>query len=228
MADVKAKLKLTLSDSTIIESNEFTIPQGPIGPSGADGTPGAPGPAGENGKNYLYYTEQFGTSSDIPPETTIFNNSKFNRTPEVGDSFFIIVRTVANDSYWFVQYIVTAVSSNTNASAVLPFTKLDAIDAIQNITRVDINVNPEIGITLTDIDISDFSRAPINNEQFGMFVYNRNDTKTYSIYGKATSIGDSTFNFTIISMSQITGSKGSTGANGKDAPTITTCEVVEV
>lgn len=35
------KLKLTLSDSTIVESNTFTIPDGPTGPAGKDGAPGA-------------------------------------------------------------------------------------------------------------------------------------------------------------------------------------------
>ena len=34
------KLKLTLSDSTIVESNTFTIPDGPTGPAGAAGAPG--------------------------------------------------------------------------------------------------------------------------------------------------------------------------------------------
>lgn len=37
------KLKLTLSDSTIVESNTFTIPDGPAGPAGS------PGAAGKNG-----------------------------------------------------------------------------------------------------------------------------------------------------------------------------------
>ena len=34
------KLKLTLSDSTIVESNAFTIPDGPQGSPGAAGAPG--------------------------------------------------------------------------------------------------------------------------------------------------------------------------------------------
>lgn len=49
MADKNIKLKLTLSDGRIIESNAFTLPQGPVGPAGKDGTngkDGAPGPAG--------------------------------------------------------------------------------------------------------------------------------------------------------------------------------------
>lgn len=34
MADKNVKLKLTLSDGRIIESNAFTLPQGPVGPAG--------------------------------------------------------------------------------------------------------------------------------------------------------------------------------------------------
>ena len=48
MADKSVKLKLTLSDGRIIESNAFTLPQGPVGPAGKDGTngkDGVPGPA---------------------------------------------------------------------------------------------------------------------------------------------------------------------------------------
>lgn len=43
------KLKLTLSDSTIVESNTFTIPDGPAGKEGAPGAQGAPGAAGKDG-----------------------------------------------------------------------------------------------------------------------------------------------------------------------------------
>ena len=45
------KLKLTLSDSTIVESNTFTIPDGPAGPAGKDGAPGAQGAPGAVGKD---------------------------------------------------------------------------------------------------------------------------------------------------------------------------------
>lgn len=34
------KLKLTLSDSTIVESNTFTLPDGPTGPAGSPGAAG--------------------------------------------------------------------------------------------------------------------------------------------------------------------------------------------
>lgn len=42
-------VKLTLSDSTIVESNTFTIPDGPAGKDGAPGAQGAPGAAGKDG-----------------------------------------------------------------------------------------------------------------------------------------------------------------------------------
>ena len=46
MADKNVKLKLTLSDGRIIESNAFTLPQGPVGPAGKDGTNGKDGATG--------------------------------------------------------------------------------------------------------------------------------------------------------------------------------------
>ena len=45
MADKSVKLKLALSDGRIIESNAFTLPQGPAGKDGTNGKDGAPGPA---------------------------------------------------------------------------------------------------------------------------------------------------------------------------------------
>lgn len=58
MADKSVKLKLTLSDERIIESNAFTLPQGPVGPAGKDG---APGPA--TLPNYVSFEKP--TSTDI-------------------------------------------------------------------------------------------------------------------------------------------------------------------
>lgn len=67
MADVTAKLKLTLSDGRIIESNNFTIPQGPAGPAGADGKDGQQGPAGPL-PNYVSFEKP--TSTDISMDGT--------------------------------------------------------------------------------------------------------------------------------------------------------------
>lgn len=67
MADKSVKLKLTLSDGIIIESNAFTLPQGPVGPAGKDGTngkDGAPGPVGPATlPNYVSFEKP--TSTDI-------------------------------------------------------------------------------------------------------------------------------------------------------------------
>lgn len=49
MADKSVKLKLTLSDGRIIESNAFTLPQGPVGPAGKDGANGKDGQQGPAG-----------------------------------------------------------------------------------------------------------------------------------------------------------------------------------
>lgn len=50
------KLKLTLSDSTIVESNTFTIPDGPTGPAGKDGAKGETGATGQTGPAGPYPT----------------------------------------------------------------------------------------------------------------------------------------------------------------------------
>lgn len=65
------KLKLTLSDSTIVESNTFTIPDGP---------------AGTNGLDSLVYKKLTLIGSDpVVGEGFNLNVSDFNRTPIVGE-----------------------------------------------------------------------------------------------------------------------------------------------
>lgn len=68
------KLKLTLSDSTIVESNTFTIPDGPTGP------------AGVNGLEPLVY-KRLGLIGNDPIVGRGFNLGveDFNRTPMVGE-----------------------------------------------------------------------------------------------------------------------------------------------
>ena len=56
MADKNVKLKLTLSDGIIIESNAFTLPQGPVGPAGKDGAKGETGATGQTGPAGPYPT----------------------------------------------------------------------------------------------------------------------------------------------------------------------------
>lgn len=65
------KLKLTLSDSTIVESNTFTIPDGP---------------AGTNGLESLVYKKLTLIGNDpVVGKGFNLNVSDFNRTPIVGE-----------------------------------------------------------------------------------------------------------------------------------------------
>lgn len=67
MADKSVKLKLTLSDGRIIESNAFTLPQGPVGPAGKDGANGKDGQQGSRWSCYVadYVSFEKPTSTDI-------------------------------------------------------------------------------------------------------------------------------------------------------------------
>lgn len=65
------KLKLTLSDSTIVESNTFTIPDGPQGPQGNPGAQGSPGAAGAPGVGFYYTTDSSTGTSGI---STLLSN----------------------------------------------------------------------------------------------------------------------------------------------------------
>lgn len=65
------KLKLTLSDSTIVESNTFTIPDGPQGPQGNPGAQGAPGATGAPGVGFYYTTD---TSTGTSGISTLLSN----------------------------------------------------------------------------------------------------------------------------------------------------------
>lgn len=69
MADKSVKLKLTLSDGRIIESNAFTLPQGPVGPAGKDGTNGKDGQQGPAGPATLPNYVSFETPTSINVST---------------------------------------------------------------------------------------------------------------------------------------------------------------
>lgn len=70
MADITAKMKLTLSDGRIIESNNFTIPQGPAGPAGADGANGKDGQQGPAGPLPNYVSFEKPTSTEVSLDGT--------------------------------------------------------------------------------------------------------------------------------------------------------------
>lgn len=96
------KLKLTLSDSTIVESNAFTIPDGPTGPAGA------------NGKEYLMYNKVL--IGEIPAlnKSYICDPVNFNRTPVANETFFMIVQNIDTGTRSFMctmKYVTTSSST---------------------------------------------------------------------------------------------------------------------
>lgn len=93
------KLKLTLSDSTIVESNTFTIPDGPTGPAG---------------KEYLMYNKVL--IGEIPAlnKSYICDLVNFNRTPVANETFFMIVENIDTGTRSFMctmKYVTTSSST---------------------------------------------------------------------------------------------------------------------
>lgn len=103
------KLKLTLSDSTIVESNTFTIPDGPTGP------------AGTNGKEYLMYNKVL--IGEIPAlnKSYICDPTNFNRTPVATETFFMVIQNIdtRTRSFMCTMKYVTA-----NSSTCLSFAEI--------------------------------------------------------------------------------------------------------
>lgn len=103
------KLKLTLSDSTIVESNTFTIPDGPTGPSGADG------------KEYLMYNKVLIGEIPAPNKSYICDPVNFNRTPVANETFFMIVQNIDTGTR---SFMCTMKYVTTNSSTCLSFVEI--------------------------------------------------------------------------------------------------------
>lgn len=97
------KLKLTLSDSTIVESNTFTIPDGPTGP------------AGVNGLEALVYKKLTLIGNDpIVGRGLNLGVSDFNRTPIVGEYLQISGYTYSKAKTYLISgHISNKVDENT-------------------------------------------------------------------------------------------------------------------
>lgn len=94
------KLKLTLSDSTIVESNTFTIPDGP---------------AGTNGLESLVYKQLTLIGNDpVVGKGFNLNVSDFNRTPIVGEYLQISGYTYSKAKTYLISgHISGKVDENT-------------------------------------------------------------------------------------------------------------------
>lgn len=100
------KLKLTLSDSTIVESNTFTIPDGR---------------AGTDGKEYLMYNKVL--IGEIPAlnKSYICDLVNFNRTPVANETFFMIVQNIDTGTR---SFMCTMKYVSTSSSTCLSFVEI--------------------------------------------------------------------------------------------------------
>ena len=100
------KLKLTLSDSTIVESNTFSIPDGP---------------AGANGKEYLMYNKVLIGEIPALSKSYICDLTNFNRTPVANETFFMIIQNIDEGTR---SFMCTMKYVNANSSTCLSFAEI--------------------------------------------------------------------------------------------------------
>lgn len=86
MSDTKVQMNVTLTDGTVINAGQFTVPQGPAGKDGAQG------PAGADGVTPLQATGIASVSAvPIVNGTTNVPQATFNRMPVVGETCVLYV-----------------------------------------------------------------------------------------------------------------------------------------
>ena len=93
MPDTKVQMNVTLTDGTVINAGQFTVPQGP---AGADGAPGTPGTNGKDGVTPLENINIINLIS-VPTVDSSYaiQGSDFNRTPVTGDIAVLTVNYMA-------------------------------------------------------------------------------------------------------------------------------------
>ena len=102
MADKVVKMQVTLTNGTILDAGQFTVPEGPPGPegpAGKDGTNGAPGTPGTNGEDGVTPLENINIINliSVPTVNSSYSmpGSDFNRTPVTGDIAVLTVNYMA-------------------------------------------------------------------------------------------------------------------------------------
>lgn len=123
LADSSSAAEVTVINTDGKASFAFTIPQGktgPLGPTGAvgqvgpTGKTGATGPTGSQGKTALQPISNFVSTYDSLGATASWANTKFNRTPVVGD-VFLNIDASSNMGTWQI----TAVDSTNSTFKLL-------------------------------------------------------------------------------------------------------------
>lgn len=95
MPDTKVQMNVTLTDGTVINAGQFTVPQGP---AGADGTPGI------TPLQALKYAA--GPPPVVGQTLQISGDEYFNRTPTVGEKVLLYV--VSSGRYYFTYVSITS------------------------------------------------------------------------------------------------------------------------
>lgn len=90
MPDTKVQMNVTLTDGTVINAGQFTVPEGP------PGTPGTPGTNGNDGVTPLENINIINLIS-VPTVNSSYSmqGSDFNRTPVTGDIAVLTVNYMA-------------------------------------------------------------------------------------------------------------------------------------
>lgn len=112
MPDTKVQMNVTLTDGTVINAGQFTVPEGPVGPAGQDGA------AGADGVTPLIQTKVFADLRSSPPvmnDVLNIENNFFNRTPTVNDSIVAYVYNPMLKRTFLTSGIITNVTSNTSS-----------------------------------------------------------------------------------------------------------------
>lgn len=109
MPDTKVQMNVTLTDGTVINAGQFTVPQGPAGQDGA---------AGADGVTPLIQTKVFADLRSSPPvmnDVLNIENNFFNITPTVNDSIVAYVYNPMLKRTFLTSGIITNVTSNTSS-----------------------------------------------------------------------------------------------------------------
>lgn len=127
MADKVVKMQVMLTNGTILDAGQFTVPEGP---------PGLEGPAGKDGVTPLMVT------STVIADTKPVNNvqttipvASFNRTPLAGEKavvFFIY----SNTRYFIATVQVESVTGDLVSNKILSAWELGIGIAAVSVTEV--------------------------------------------------------------------------------------------
>lgn len=127
MADKVVKMQVSLTNGTILDAGQFTVPEGPPGPEG---------PAGKDGVTPLMVTST--VIADTKPENNVQTTipvASFNRSPLAGEKavvFFIY----SNNRYFIATVQVESVTGALVSNKILSAREMGIGIASVSVTEV--------------------------------------------------------------------------------------------